>query len=111
MKRNSREVLTRRARPDKQDCTMKILREILSIVLLGLALGCSEESDPPPPGASCENLINNFESALTVYNSDPTNKAKCTYLKDAGTLLLDCDGLTGTQKSEYQNILSGITCD
>ena len=89
---------------------MKFSRAVLSIVLIAISLSCSEESDPPPT-ESCENLINNFESALTVYNSDPTNKQKCLYLKDAGTLLLDCDGLTGAQKTEYQNTLSGISCD
>ena len=91
------------------DCSMKVYRAVL--IMLLFALSCSEDSDPPPPADSCENLINNFESALTVYNSDPTNKNKCVYVKDAGTLLLDCDGLTAAQKTEYQNTLNGITCN
>ena len=89
---------------------MKVYRAVL-IMLLGFALGCSEDSEPPPPTDSCETLINNFESALTVYNSDPTNKNKCLYVKDAGSLLLDCNGLTAAQKTEYQTTLNGITCN
>jgi hypothetical protein len=88
---------------------MKVYSAVL-IMLLGFALGCSEDSDPPPTD-SCETLINNFESALTVYNSDPTNNNKCLYLKDAGSLLLDCDGLTASQRTEYENTLNGITCN
>jgi hypothetical protein len=82
----------------------------VSILLLGLAIGCSEESDPTPV-ESCETLINNFEAALTVYNSDPANKGKCMQVKDVGALLLDCPGLTPTQKTEYKNTIDGITCD
>ena len=89
---------------------MNVYRAVLSIMLLGLAIGCSEESDPPP-AESCETLINNFESALTVYNSDPANKGKCMQVKDVGALLLDCPGLTPAQKTEYKNTIDGITCD
>ena len=89
---------------------MKVSHAVLSIILLGVAIACSEESDPPP-AESCENLINNFESALTVYNSDPANKGKCMQVKDVGALLLDCPGLTPAQKTEYKNTIDGITCD
>jgi hypothetical protein len=89
---------------------MKVSRAVLSIMLLGLAIGCSEESDPPPT-ESCESLINNFESALTVYNSDPANKGKCIQVKDVGALLLDCPGLTPSQKTEYKNTIDAINCN
>jgi hypothetical protein len=89
---------------------MKHLLTGVSILLLAFAVGCSEESDPPPT-ESCESLINNFESALTVYNSDPENKGKCMQVKDVGTQLLDCTGLTPSQKTEYQNTINGINCD
>jgi hypothetical protein len=89
---------------------MKLFRAGVSIFLLGLAIGCSDESDPLPT-ESCENLINNFESALTVYNSDPANKGKCMQVKDVGAQLLDCAGLTPAQKTEYKNTIDAITCD
>ncbi len=89
---------------------MKNFRAGVSIFLFALAIGCSEDSDPPPT-ESCENLINNFESALTVYNSDPSNKGKCMQVKDVGAQLLDCTGLTPAQKTEYQNTINGITCN
>jgi len=89
---------------------MKHILTGVLILVLGLAIGCSEETDPPPT-ESCESLINNFESALTVYNSDPANKGKCMQVKDVGALLLDCPGLTPSQKTEYKNTIDGISCD
>ena len=89
---------------------MKFSRAAILLILFCLAVHCSSESDPTPV-ESCETLINNFESALTVYNSDPANKGKCMQVKDVGALLLDCPGLTPTQKTEYKNTIDGITCD
>ena len=89
---------------------MKLVHAGIAILLLVLTLGCSDESDPTPT-ESCESLINSFESALTVYNSDPSNPGKCMQVKEVGTLLLDCNGLSASQKTEYQDTINGITCN
>lgn len=89
---------------------MKLLTRTLSVILFVIAIGCNNDSDPQLPVDSCETEINNFQAALTVYNSDQTNRAKCIQAKQAGQILLDCPGLSPGQKSDYKNTIDAIFC-
>jgi hypothetical protein len=60
---------------------------------------------------ACDTQISNFEAAVNSYNADQSNRTKCIAAKEAGATLLDCEGLSESQKKDYKATLDGIFCN
>ena len=76
-------------------------------IATALLLSCG--SDDPSP-QSCENDINAYEAALNAYIADPV-KTKCEAVLAAAHKILDCPGITAAQRAQYQDAVSGASCD
>jgi hypothetical protein len=81
-----------------------------AIVLSAFLFRCSSPQEPPPLD-SCENLVANFDAAMSAYTSDPTNRTKCIAVKGAGADLLNCPGLSTSDKEDYKAVIDAIFCN
>jgi hypothetical protein len=90
------------------------LKTTLSTFLLALSLSSCGVGAAVTPGSSavCDARVKDYEAAITVWSSDPTNASKCAAAKAATEKLISaCTLYTVAQRKQYEDALRDWKCN
>jgi uncharacterized protein YcfL len=82
----------------------------LAIASVLLVVGCSKKSSNISPAECSQTVVTEYAAAITAWSADPTNTTKCKNVVSLLGKLINCPGVSSTDKVEYQKILADVPC-